>query len=197
MRQPLKSLLLSLFLLFQALPVIILLFFWYHFNNSTQNSGWIYDKRTGCKYFTQVNFENRSFTWNGICQKGYAHGQGELTLFQNNKAYYIFEGALLRGRIKGMGTLTWLTDGDTYEGHFQNGLLNGFGHFYDDDGDHYEGYYENGLRSGKGTYWYVPESPIFKYAGEWKADKENGKGTLFYRDGKRVSGSFKEGFLVK
>ena len=182
-------------ILFQVLPVIIVLYHMYNYNKSTENPGWIFEQHTGCKFYTGRNYENRDFVWNGDCQEGFVHGFGELTLFQNGLEYYAFEGFLSKGRFEGAGKLIIRSDGDTYEGNYEDGKPNGFGHFYNDDGDHYEGTYKEGIRSGNGTYWYSPESNLFKYEGEWKEGRENGKGTLFYRNGKKKSGTFKDGFL--
>jgi len=40
---------------------------------------------------------------------------------------------------------------------------------------------------GKGTYWYSPESSLFKYTGTWKNNKKHGNGMLFYRNGDKKS----------
>ncbi len=184
-----------LLITFQVLPILIILLYMYDYKETTENSGWIVERNGNCKFFTELNYENRSFEWSGDCLDGFIHGYGKLKLFENNIKYYVFEGSLSKGRIEGYGKLIILSDGDTYEGNYVNGKANGLGHFYNDDGDHYEGHFKNGLRSGKGTYWYSPESELFKYEGEWEAGREHGKGTLFYRDGKKVSGNFINGVL--
>ena len=180
---------------FQILPVGFLLFHLYGFSKRTDDAGWVTDREHGCKVFTNLNFQNRYVEWSGDCKDGFAHGPGELVLFEGNRKLYYFEGFLSMGKIQGKGKLQLLTDGDLYEGNFQDSKIHGFGHSFNDDGDHYEGDYENGQRSGYGTYWHPPESPIFKYEGEWQNGLEHGWGTQLYRNGKKVSGEFRQGVL--
>lgn len=184
-------------ILFQVLPIAIAFVYIYDYNKLTENSGWLIESHTKCKFFTERNYENRYFTWDGDCKDGYLHGFGTLKMFENNIEYYMFEGYVLKGKIEGQGKLINLSDGDIYEGNYVNGKPNGFGHFYNDDGDHYEGNYKDGLQSGKGTYWYAPESELFKYVGEWQNGKKHGEGILFYRNGKKISGAFNNDILVE
>ena len=182
--------------LFQILPIVIILCHLYGFSERTEDAGWIVDAETGCKYFTSTNFQNRHFTWSGECHEGFAHGSGELTLWEGGRAYYKFTGTLTMGKSEGFGRLQFLMDGDLYEGNYKNSRPHGFGRFYNDDGDHYEGEYANGQRSGQGTYWYPPESPELKYTGQWKDSQKDGAGILHYRDGKEVAVFFEKDQLV-
>lgn len=193
----LKSVPFLLLILFQILPIIIVFVYMYDYTKVTENSGWIIEKNNECKFFTEYNYEHRNFLWDGDCKEGVVHGYGTLRVFENDIEYYVFEGSILNGRIEGFGKLIILSDGDTYEGNYVRGKPQGLGHFFNDDGDHYEGYFVDGMRSGMGTYWYWPESKIFKYVGEWKEGEKHGKGTLFYRNGKTVSGNFINGVLEK
>lgn len=181
-------------LLVQVLPVVIIIYFALKFRHSTEHGGWMVEAETGCKCWTNRNFENRSFTWTGDCSTGYANGSGVLQLKQYGYAHTSFEGTLLNGKAEGLGKLFWL-DGDRFEGEFREGLPNGFGRFFNDDGDYYEGNFEMGARSGMGTYWYPSKSHVLKYEGFWQEGLENGPGTLFFRDGTRVSGKFVNGKL--
>ncbi|MEO1258652.1 MAG: 5'/3'-nucleotidase SurE [Bacteroidota bacterium] len=183
--------------LFQVLPVAIILFHVYGFSERTDDAGWIEDAGTGCKYFTNTNFQNRHFTWTGDCCEGFAHGQGELMMWEGNRAFYKFTGTLTMGKSEGFGRLQFLMDGDLYEGQYKDSRPHGFGHFYNDDGDHYEGEYFDGQRSGFGTYWYPPESPELKFSGQWKAGQKNGAGTLYYRNGKEVAVYFEKDELLE
>ncbi len=180
---------------FQILPIGIFLFYLYGFSTRTDSSGWMVEKDGECKVFTSYNHLNRNFEWSGDCLDGFAHGQGELIVFDGNRKYFRFEGTLTKGKSEGPGKLFFYLDGDTYEGTFKNHQLHGYGHFYNDDGDHYEGYFEKGLRSGKGTNWYEPENPKFKYVGDWKNNMKNGFGTIYYRNGTVKSGYFIDGVL--
>ena len=72
-------------IIFQILPIGIILFHLYGFSHWTDAEGWITDKNSGCKYYTHHNFQQRNFIWSGECEEGFAHGSGELILFQDNK----------------------------------------------------------------------------------------------------------------
>lgn len=183
-------------MLIQLVPIGIILFFVIRFSGTTGNAGWMLEEKTGCKAFTFTNYENRSFTWDGACVDGFAHGKGKLILLQNGYKYHTFDGTLLKGKAQGFGKSTML-DGDTYEGNYQGGLAHGPGRSYNDEGDYFEGTFLNGLRSGRGTYWYEPTSRFLKYVGAWKAGKRHGTGTLFYRDGEEQSLTFKNGVLTE
>lgn len=184
-------------LLFQVLPLAIILFHLYGFSKWTEDSGWIENVEKNCKYFTNHNFQNRHFTWSGDCREGFAHGEGKLTLFEGGKALYQLEGFLNMGKMEGYAKMQFLKDGDLYEGSFKNSRLHGAGHYYNDDGDHYEGEYKNGQKSGYGVYWYEPDRSELKYAGFWKADQKNGEGILYYRNGEKIRGEFVDGVLIK
>lgn len=188
---------LFLLIIFQVLPVVIVVFFLSGKNQITENAGWITEKEGNCKYFTGQNYENRAFTWEGDCIDGLVSGFGKLRVYENGIEYYVFEGFTVNGKIEGQGKMTFLSDGDTFEGNYLDGRPHGQGHFYNDDGDHYEGNYKYGQRSGIGTYWYPPKSDLFKFTGQWENNVENGKGTLYYRNGKKVTGIFINGVLEK
>ncbi|MEM7382487.1 MAG: 5'/3'-nucleotidase SurE, partial [Bacteroidota bacterium] len=183
--------------LFQLVPVGIILFHFWAFRNYASSSGWMQNKEGTCEVFTQANHENRHFTWSGDCENGLAEGMGQLLVFEGNRKRYRYEGHLEKGIINGYGKAFNFSDGDYYEGHFQNNTPSGSGHFYNDDGDHYEGFFEDGLKSGRGTEWYAPESPILKYVGQWEKDEQEGFGTLYFRNGEEKKGLFKSGKLIK
>ena len=184
------------FMIFQILPFGVILFYLLGFNSRTGDAGWMNDSQEGCKVFTNFNVQNRRAEWSGACKEGYAHGKGELKVFEGSRVLYIFEGILSKGKMEGEGSLRFVDDGDVYEGKFEESLFHGYGHYFNDDGDHFEGFYQYGKKSGWGTYWYEPTSAIFKYEGEWKNGLENGNGTLFYKDGQLKSGVFKNGKLL-
>ncbi len=174
----------------------VVIYFAILFKQPTANAGWIVEHETGCKSWSSVNFENRSFRWTGDCTNGIADGSGQLTLIRNGYQFAIFKGELSQGKPEGFGEVVWL-DGDRFEGEYKDGLPNGFGRLYNDDGDYYEGNFENGIRSGQGTYWYEPESELEKYVGSWQDGKQNGQGSLFYRNGTQIKGTFRDGILTK
>ncbi|MDC8002486.1 5'/3'-nucleotidase SurE [Aureisphaera galaxeae] len=182
-------------LLFQLVPITIIVFSIYSFEKSSGSPGWIYQPGTDCKLYTHDHATARSFHWDGACENGYVQGEGTLTVLWNNTAYYTYKGSVENGKFSGFGKWIMASDGDTYEGEFKNGLPHGNGSYYNDDGDHYVGEYKEGMRSGMGTYWYEPNSPIFKYEGEWKENKKEGFGALYYRDGTIEKGIFADDVL--
>ncbi|MBX2871314.1 MAG: hypothetical protein KTR30_04420 [Saprospiraceae bacterium] len=183
--------------LFQALPIALILLNLQHQSKRTADAGWISSEDGQCKVFTNYNYQNRSFNWTGDCLNGYANGYGELELLEDGRRVLHLKGSLTNGKVEGKASMQYLDDGDLYEGNFEHSTIQGIGHFYNDDGDHYEGTYEKGSRSGNGIYWYPPESPLLKYEGEWRKNRQHGFGRLYYRNGKIETGVFKEGELVE
>ena len=51
---------------------------------------------------------------------------------------------------------------------------------------------EGGLFHGYGVYRYEPESIFDRYEGSWIADKQNGTGTLYWKNGDKYVGHFKD-----
>lgn len=184
-------------LLFQCLPIGIIVYFAWGFRNYPESGGWMQDLKNNCKVYTHFNAQNRYFNWDGDCVDGFANGYGQLLVYEGQRPLYRFEGELLNGKMEDKGKFIVFSDGDYYEGGFKNSKIHGFGHYYNDDGDHYEGFYEEGIRTGQGTYWYSPESQKLKYEGQWKENLEHGQGQLIYRNGKIISGQFEKGVLVK
>jgi hypothetical protein len=109
-------------------------------------------------------------------------------------------------RLNGKATYTF-KNGSTYTGDFKDGLKHGKGTYTFKDGSTYTGDFKDGLRDGKGIYEYtfISDTDLYNiininsdtitkvndsikklykypwnctYQGEWKDDKQNGKGTL-------------------
>lgn len=184
------------FLLFQIFPIGLLLFYSFSYHTSYHQGGWIFDQEQQCQFYTHRNAENRHFTWTGSCKNGYIEGSGMLQMYEHNRVIYRYEGQVLAGKPHGFGKIFFFDDSDEYIGHFKDGLPHGQGVDINDDGDRYEGELQNGRREGWGTYWYEPDDPYLKYIGEWKNNKQNGKGQLFYRNGKIKEGIFEAGQFI-
>ena len=183
--------------LFQALPIALLIWNVHGQHQQTSDAGWMSSMGGSCKVFTNNNYQNRSFSWSGNCVDGYADGYGELEILENGRTILGIVGSLTKGKLEGKASLQFMVDGDLYEGSFQSSIIHGKGHFYNDDGDHYEGEYKRGIRSGYGVYWYPPESPLLKYEGEWRNGQQEGVGKLYHRNGKTEKGIFQAGRLEK
>ena len=73
------------------------------------------------------------------------------------------------------GNFIW-TDGDTYEGSYQDSQISGSGIFRWNDGSYYDGIWKDGVRDVYGTYAEVDGI----YTGEWKNGKRDGNGCIEY-----------------
>lgn len=76
------------------------------------------------------------------------HGKGVL----KNKSDIVWQGEFVRGQKTGYGVLK--TEAGTYEGNFDNDLLNGNGSFIWNDGKMYEGGFKNTMMDGNGRMLY-------------------------------------------
>lgn len=91
----------------------------------------------------------------------------------------------------GHGCVKWPT-GDSYEGQFTSGELQGHGAFLYADGGRYVGEWLASERHGEGTMFYTGGA---EYRGTWRRGKRHGRGDLFYADGSWFRGSYKEDIL--
>ena len=91
------------------------------------------------------------------------------TMSSDGKAFY--KGSWLSGKFHGYGQLV-IARKSLYEGTFKNGLFHGYGRFIDEQGNYYQGEFKDGLSEGQGTY--VVDH--INYTGEWREDKQHGKG---------------------
>lgn len=70
---------------------------------------------------------------------------------------------------------------DRYEGNFQDGEFHGYGKYERmvsrSERAYYDGHWENGLRDGRGTYW---DGRSQLYIGEWEDGMRHGEGSYFY-----------------
>jgi len=89
-----------------------------------------------------------------------------------------------------------------YEGEIENGKPHGYGIWTQSDGATYVGQFVNGLREGFGTFTWSKKSPMSgkSYEGEWKDNRQNGKGKISYEreegeefEGMSWEGEFKDG----
>jgi len=101
--------------------------------------------------------------------------KGKGSLYYKNGVKY--EGIFLKGKLNGIGR--YITkEGICYEGNFKKGKIQGKGKqiVADKDGIKliYEGTFNNYNKEGKGKL----ECKTFKYEGDFKDDKRNGKGIL-------------------
>ncbi len=106
-------------------------------------------------------------------------------LTTNNVHQYI--GDYNNGVKDGNGIIIF-TNGDKYEGEFQNDLLHGFGEYSYKSGHFFTGYFKKGRKNGNGTYININGS---QYIGEFKYDLMHGKGKLIFSEIESYEGDFR------
>lgn len=117
-----------------------------------------------------------------INKKGERHGIGKLTT-----PNYILIGMWKDDKFSGWGRES-CSNGDVFEGRFENGVINGKGIFLDSKKNKYIGDFKEMKRWGKGK---LVTKEIF-YEGEFLDNKLNGKGYIkFLKNELEYSGTFK------
>ncbi len=80
------------------------------------------------------------------------------------------------------------SNGERYEGYWNDGKQNGFGAYTMTSGDTYVGQFLNNAYNGKGTYSWAQDG--CKYIGHWQNGNRQGIGTYILSDGNVISGVF-------
>jgi len=118
----------------------------------SQGNGWITNKTTGCKYFTDTNSSIRTVKWNGACLNKFVNGKGTLQVYEKTKLIFTYTGNCLNGHISGNGKITYV-DGTIYNGEWKNDKYEGKGQLYLPDGSKYDCTWEKGYKIGRGCYF--------------------------------------------
>lgn len=106
--------------------------------------------------------------YTGGCQDGLAEGYGEV---HGNNTDYLYRGSFHAGKKQGRG-IKIMSNGDRYEGEFDNDYRHGTGKYIWGPktqwaGQWYSGQYRHDLRHGWGVFqWETGD----RYEGEWKDD---------------------------
>lgn len=95
-------------------------------------------------------------------------------------------------KFHGYGIL-YKTDGSTYEGFWEQGLMCGEGRFYNTSGDLFQGHFIGGCSCGYGEFHH---SNGDVYKGEWLNDVPHGNGEEDFEDNSHFIGIFKFGKKV-
>ena len=111
-----------------------------------------------------------------------------------------YYGEWKNGNPNGAGTKYYMVDStaedvqhqyNIYTGDMKNGLKIGKGTMRYILGDIYDGEWENDVRSGHGIVYWQPGLEWIKFEGTFKNDWIDGEGTMYYADGRVVTGTFK------
>lgn len=97
------------------------------------------------------------------------------------------------GKPEGFGQYKWAATGESYVGHFKEGLKSGSGRWRQPASDpskpqqfnQYEGKYLMDLKHGKGCFTWEAGN---KYIGEYKGDEREGWGEMAWIDGSTYRG---------
>ena len=127
---------------------------------------WAHGEKADCWAFRLSPNPALTFTWTGTCKDKL---------------------------IDGDGTLSWSygrARGETYEGHFVAGRLEGRGKWNDAHGVHYEGQFQGSARSGAGTFsaYGMVDEGLFSGAHQYM----NGPGKRTFSNGDVLTGNFVE-----
>ncbi len=147
-------------------------FTWKKGNNILRNQTKVYntnDLNNVQIYNGEMNYDNQR------------HGEGKLTTTK-----YVRIGEWRNDKFTGWG-IEARRNGESIEGRFVNGLINGKGIFMNSDGDKYIGDFVDSRRHGEGEFI----SKNIKYVGEFKNNKMDGKGKIkFTQEGHEYEGEF-------
>ena len=131
-------------------------------NSQTLKDEWITVNSQGCKVLDPYFSDGVTIEWDGDCVNGKAHGVGKLIKYSNGE----YE--------------------STYEGEFQNGMVEGKGKFTHKDGSVREGNFVAGQMTGKGTAY----KEGYEYVGNFINYRMHGNGVAHFPNGAKFEGFF-------
>jgi len=106
-----------------------------------ENGNWLYDTEAGCRMWDWHPEPKDRAVWSGSCPMGHKEGHGIVQWYEHGQKI------------------------DRFEGTYQKGKREGFGHYQWNAGDYFEGTYVNDVPHGMGTATLAGET----FSGEWKA----------------------------
>uniref|UniRef100_A0A672FEY4 Radial spoke head component 1 n=1 Tax=Salarias fasciatus TaxID=181472 RepID=A0A672FEY4_SALFA len=119
-------------------------------------------------------------------EAGERHGVGKAVLSNGD----IYEGEYENGKRHGQGTYRY-KNGARYVGNYNQNKKHGQGTFWYPDGSKYEGSWVDDLRQGRGVYTYPNRDT---YDGEWQNHVRSGQGVYHYHEtGSRYKGTWLNG----
>jgi hypothetical protein len=135
-----------------------------------------------------INKDLRSYE--GNFKNDVKHGTGRIWYDNKGSMYY---GNFAKDQPSGQGKKSF-TNGDFYHGEFKEGKPHGEGSLESTDGSQYVGQFVDGIANGRGTKFFANKT---SYTGDFKDGVANGKGTFKDTRGRKLSGTWKNGKLIK
>lgn len=115
------------------------------------------------------------YTYTGYTLNGKRNGKGRVVWSDGE----VYDGEWQDDKRNGKGKYTYAS-GAVYEGEFQNDIIHGRGKYVWPNGAVHEGEYRDGKRHGRGKYTFANGAV---YEGEYRDDKRHGRGKLIRRNG--------------
>ena len=106
----------------------------------------------------------------------------------------VYNGEFENGRRHGQGKYTY-ANGDEYEGQFEMNQKQGAGRMTYKDKGFYHGYFKAGKRNGEGLFMHPNQD---RYSGLWKNGQKHGEGTyIIHAAGVKLTGKWFENRILK
>lgn len=120
---------------------------------------------------------------------GFARDPGNVPKSEGHEVHFSYNGEWDEGMMNGQGVYLF-SDGTRYEGFFKNNRPHEFGNTVYKSGASYEGSWKNGKYDGKGKLIFIDGSV---YEGWFKAGKRHGTGKIVHQSGLSYEGDWKDG----
>jgi hypothetical protein len=147
--------------------------------NNCYQGNWKDNKKCG---FGIQFFENGD-KYEGEWLDNKKHGYGTYWV-KNEKKKLVrsFTGQFFADHKNGKGTM-YFSNGDRYDGHWENNEMSGFGRMVYSNGDVYVGHWANDERNGYGVF---TKNNGDYYEGNWLMNKREGYGSYYFSESQKV-----------
>ena len=174
-----------------------------YINKDKYEGNWLNDLKSG---YGKMIYNNGN-KYEGLWEKDKKNGKGIL-IYHNNEKYI---GNFVNDLKEGNGIFYYL-DGSYYKGNFKEDKKDGYGILKYINKDIYEGYWENDTKGGKGFMIYNEGKKILFanenikknqikickiYEGDWKDNKWNGNGKIYFEKYESFEGNFKDDIVER
>lgn len=183
--------LLTIFMLFLAFSVGVILLFLIYFFIQFLDGGFVSSGKENTTNeiiasktkdnFCTVEYPNGRYE--GECLNGKGAGQGRFYWNSGDR----YEGEWMNEKKQGKGVLSYQS-GDLFDGEFKDDLKHGYGKMRWSSGTRYEGEYQYDKFHGEGVYWTKKGD---RYEGKFHNGRFTQDGTCYRRDGGRNAGPCK------